>query len=186
MSNTPAVQETASVNTFAQKPTFIIHVGKGLGRFHELPENDVRRKLESLAWKGIRAALSDADYQHINPVMLVSPEAWRNEQDAVREVMKKFSAVRQLGGTALTVVTFSQNVLSGILDAVVQVKFHDEVAVCVHSEKEGDVTVHRMNDDGVLQDWPYGCLQALLSEDDLEPFDFAALRKRVDLINGKK
>ena len=186
MSIETTAQEATPINTFASKPRLIVHVGKGLGRFHGLPEEEIRSQLENRAWKGNLAALGNSEFDSLRQVMLIAPEHLRDERDAALEVLKTFSAKRQLSGTALAVVTLSQNVLSAIIDAVVQIDFHDELAVCVHSEKDGEISVHRLNDDGVLQDWPYGCLQALLDQDDLAPFDFAALRKRVDLINGKK
>jgi hypothetical protein len=174
MDNQTAAPVLAENNAFSQTPRFVVHVGPGLDRFHQLPDAAANGALSSLVYKAHATSMESEQYRWLSEVMVIAPEVRRSEAATVRDIMAQFRAKRQQGGTLLTVVTFSQNVLSAILDAMVHVKFHDEIAVFLHAE-DGTFSCHRMTEDGQLENWVYGALCSIMDDGAFRELDFQAL-----------
>lgn len=173
-----AVTHFASGAPFVRMPRFVLHVGPGLAQYSK-PGDYVGDFVETL--KTLRVMTKELAYvtstqesmYQAGSIRLIAPEAMRNEAKAALDVMASFAEVRQTPRAVLVVVCLSEGIVSALLGALVDTNLHSELAVCLHSEA-GNVSVHRMDIDGCLEDWPYGVLSSHVSSIALEELGFNA------------
>lgn len=86
---------------------------------------------------------------------LIAPEVMRNEIDTLKDVLRTLSRTRK-EGQVLSVLTFSENILGPLLNCVFDLDLHLQALVVLHMP-EGQ-SMHALDAEGFLLDWPYGVL----------------------------
>jgi hypothetical protein len=106
---------------------------------------------------------------------LVAPELMLNEKQAALAVLRKFESAQQ-EGKGLSVATFSEQVVTLLVNAVYDLDCHAQTMVVLHAKgepgKSGDVTKHGLDDEGCLIDWPYGVLSPSIELGELAGIGF--------------
>lgn len=162
-------------------PRLVLHVGPGLGNCQgqadaALEPGQYRREttsmLSDLFRQGMAKTGLDTTAYAPGSQLLIAPEAYRTERQATLEVLREFSKVRGKDGAVLGVVSFSHGLVTTLVNAMVDINLHHELAVVVHYGDEREATAHRMDAEGFLEDWPYGVLDALVDEDTLLELGF--------------
>lgn len=176
--NTPA--------TLLPAPRMMLHVGPGLAKCRSASDPVLLRSLhhtetqsalsqlfrETMEQSGLQAAPWAPGSQ-----LLIAPEVLCTEAQATLDVLRAYAAVRAKPDAVLGVMTFSYGLIQTLLNALVTADVHLELAVCLHYEDRAP-TVHRMDKEGFLEDWPYGVLDANVDEDTLLELGFDVPHKR--------
>lgn len=161
---------------FLLLPRFVLHVGPGL-EAHTQPGAfngdfvDTLKALRGMTKELAHMTSTSEVYFGKGSVTMVAPEAMRNESAAALDVMKAFAQVRSEPVGVLTVVCMTEGMVSALVNAVVDVDLQAEMAVCLH-HKDGTKTVHRLDAEGFLEDWPYGVLNSHVDSGDLHELGF--------------
>ena len=166
---------------FLRLPRFVFHVGPGLELYAKPAafQGDFVDTIMALRGmtKDLAHLTSTAEVYYVKgSVTMVAPEAMRNESAAALDVMTAFAQVRNQSAGVLTVVCMTEGMVSALVNAVVDVDLQDELAVCLH-HKDGTQTVHRLDDEGFLEDWPYGVLNSHVDSGDLAELGFTTARR---------
>ena len=139
----------------------ILHVGNGLDEYSkgEAPLVAID-KLKSMMTR-VYADLSA--HKHIR--YLVNPESLRSEAHAFNCVLTAFSNACKEEATVLSVALYSSTVLSAVISALIDLDMGASLVVCLHHEPHsygsqgtGRYTLHGLDADGFLENWPYGVL----------------------------
>lgn len=166
-----AVTHFDSGKPFMRRPQLVLHVGEGLGK--HIPEDNISislNRMRELMESQAHLTGTEFAYASNSGYVLAAPELLRTESAAVRRVMLAFSQALA-SKKVLTVMTFSHGVVGAVLNAVVEVGMHKHLAICLH-HADGGITVHGMDDEGFLEDWPYGVLDAQIDTDELKELGF--------------
>jgi hypothetical protein len=152
-------ETTTAIETPRPNARIVLHVGPGLERYC-VPGDEVatRRALrERVRDLAELASIHETLYEPHSELM-VAPEVLRTEAAATLEVLRQFHTVRQHGNsTVLAVVTFSHGLVMTLVNALVDLNLHRELLICLHGDNEGP-SVHGMDEEGFLENWPYGVL----------------------------
>jgi hypothetical protein len=160
-----------------QNLQLIIHTGPGL---HEIADFDGNclavhhaiRRLEGHVIMVEDLLLRGKPVQrYIAPEMLTSP------QKALEQVLELFAHCQKVEGKVLSVVVFSSDVVSALLNAVYFLDVSANTRVVLHrNEKqttgEQSYTIHTLDEEACLVDWPYGVLYPSVDEHELASLGF--------------
>lgn len=166
---------------FLLLPRFVLHVGPGLDAYTQEGAFtgdfvDTLMALRGMT-KDLAHLTSTAEVYYVKgSVTMVAPEAMRNECAAALDVLKAYALVRNKPTGVLTVVCMTEGMVSALVNAVVDVGLQAEMAVCLH-HKDGAKTVHRLDEEGFLEDWPYGVLNSHVDSGDLHEMGFTPARR---------
>lgn len=170
---------TTPIETPRPNARIVLHVGPGLERYC-MPGDDVatRRALrERVRDLAELASIHETLYEPHSELM-VAPEVLRTEAAATIEVLRQFHAVRQNGtSTVLAVVTFSHGLVMTLVNALVDINLHRELLICLHGDNEGP-SVHGMDEEGFLENWPYGVLEQTIDKGTLLGLGFEVRQER--------
>jgi hypothetical protein len=167
-------------------PRMVLHVGPGLAKCRSSADPALERSLhhsethselsqlfrDTMEQTGVQTAPWAPGSQ-----LLIAPEVLCTEAQATIDVLRTYAAVRAKPGAVLGVMTFSYGLIQTLLNALVTADVHLELVVCLHYEDRAP-TVHRMDKEGFLEDWPYGILDANVDEDTLLELGFDVPHKR--------
>jgi hypothetical protein len=170
-----------TANSARPAPRLVLHVGPGLSKCHGQADaahepGQYRRETTSMLSNLVLESLAKTGLDYIDNApgskLLVAPETLRTEAQACVDVMREFAKVRSKEGAALVVVSFSHGLINMLISAMVDIRLPEELAIVVHYADEREPTVHRMDEDYCLENWPYGILGTSLDEDTLLELGF--------------
>ena len=141
----------------------VIHVGPGLqdvAGFSDTCDKFELAKTRVIEYiKPINNQLFDG--KRTSP--LVAPETLRHAQDTLLVILKTLARTRH-DGFVLSLVLFSGDVLGTLLGCVYDIGMCANTVVILHARGElgatDGYTVHHLDEEGCLLDWPYGVLDA--------------------------
>lgn len=156
-----------------QSLQLIIHVGAGLedvARFTGHWDDFAPAKTRVCGYiEPIDEAFSDGK----SVLGLVAPEALRNPQDALVDVLTTLARTKR-ERQVLSLTLFSGDLLGSLLGCVNDLDMSANVVVLLHarSERSPAYTAHRLDEEACLIDWPYGVLNAQCERPELAALGF--------------
>lgn len=166
------------MTTETQKPSpkFILHVGPGLSRHANFAEQ---------GWAGTMASLDKLVRDKAqslagtaNTEVMLAPETLCDETRAAEKVMAAlWRTLQSQNDEVLSVLTYSSHLTSIVINAVIDVGQEHLFKVCLYREEpETDFTVHGIDTEGFLEDWPYGALHGSVEKHYLKKLGFTVRR----------
>lgn len=155
----------------------IIHTGPGL---HQIADFDGNCLAVHHAIMRIQShmTLVEAPLLKDKPVQrFIAPEMLTSSQKALEQVLELFAHCQKVDGKVLSVVLFSSDVVGALLNAVYFLDISANTCVVLHRDEKRTAgepahTIHTLDKEACLENWPYGVLDAWVDEHRLAGLGF--------------